>query len=129
MVTTFARITNIYKIWKLRETIFSKLYNVSQPNFAILLISIFHYVFFSCGVWFPLLRLIFSLTCKLFIASEELVSIYRVVFHFGKTWRHLFFVLGRPDAIPRFANARDSHISILWTGPRGKLTICQRVRI
>jgi hypothetical protein len=43
--------TNIYKICKLYKAIFSKLYNISQPIFAILLW--FHYVLFSCGVWFP----------------------------------------------------------------------------
>jgi hypothetical protein len=40
MVTISARNTNIYKIWKLCKAIFSKLYNISQPNFAILLISL-----------------------------------------------------------------------------------------
>jgi hypothetical protein len=39
MVTISARNTNLYKICKLRKTIFSKLYNISQPNFVILLIS------------------------------------------------------------------------------------------
>ena len=38
MVTFSARKTNIYKIWKLRKAIFSVFYNISPPNFAILLI-------------------------------------------------------------------------------------------
>jgi hypothetical protein len=38
MVTISARKTNIYKICKLCKAIFSKLYNISQPNFAIVLI-------------------------------------------------------------------------------------------
>jgi hypothetical protein len=37
MVTISARNTNIYKLCKV---IFSKLYNILQPNFAILLISL-----------------------------------------------------------------------------------------
>ena len=40
MVTISAPNTNIYKICKLCKAIFSKLYNISQPNFAILLISL-----------------------------------------------------------------------------------------
>jgi hypothetical protein len=40
MVTISARNTNKYKICKLRKAIFSKLYNISQPMFAILLISL-----------------------------------------------------------------------------------------
>jgi hypothetical protein len=38
MVAISARNTNIHKIWKLCKAIFSKLYNISQPNFAILII-------------------------------------------------------------------------------------------
>ena len=38
MVTFSARNTNVYKIWKLRRAIFSVFYNISPPNFAILLI-------------------------------------------------------------------------------------------
>ena len=41
MVTISARkYTNIYKICKLRKAIFSVFYNISQPNFEILLILI-----------------------------------------------------------------------------------------
>jgi hypothetical protein len=40
MVTVSARNTNIYKICKLRKAIFSVFYNISQPNFTILLILI-----------------------------------------------------------------------------------------
>jgi hypothetical protein len=40
MVTIFARNTKLYKICKLCKALFSKLYNISQPNFAILLISL-----------------------------------------------------------------------------------------
>jgi hypothetical protein len=40
MVTISARNTNILKICKLRKAIFSLFYNISQPNFAILLISL-----------------------------------------------------------------------------------------
>jgi hypothetical protein len=43
MVTISARNTNIYKICKLCKTIFSKLYNISQPKFAILLISLCYF--------------------------------------------------------------------------------------
>ena len=35
-----SRNTNIYKICKLREAIFSKFYNISPPNLAILLILV-----------------------------------------------------------------------------------------
>ena len=38
MVTISARNTNVYKICKLRRAIFSVFYNISPPNFAILLI-------------------------------------------------------------------------------------------
>ena len=38
MVTFSARNTNIYKICKLRRPIFSVFYNISPPNFAVLLI-------------------------------------------------------------------------------------------
>ena len=38
MVTFSARNTNVYKICKLRKAIFSVFYNISPPNFAILLI-------------------------------------------------------------------------------------------
>jgi hypothetical protein len=40
MVTISARNTNILKICKLRKAIFSVFYNISQPNLAILLISL-----------------------------------------------------------------------------------------
>jgi hypothetical protein len=40
MVTISARNTNILKICKLRKAIFSVFYNISQLNFAILLISL-----------------------------------------------------------------------------------------
>ena len=40
MVTISARNTNILKICKLRKAIFSVFYNISQPNFAILVILI-----------------------------------------------------------------------------------------
>jgi hypothetical protein len=40
MVTISARNTNILKICKLRKAIFSVFYNISLPNFAILLISL-----------------------------------------------------------------------------------------
>ena len=36
-----ARQTNIYKICQLQRAIFSSFYNISQPNFAILLIVTF----------------------------------------------------------------------------------------
>jgi hypothetical protein len=65
MVTISARNTNIYKICKLCKTKYSKLYNISQPSFAILLFS--SLCSFSCGVLFSLLCLKFSLTCKLSI--------------------------------------------------------------
>jgi hypothetical protein len=53
MVTISARKTNIYKICKLCKAIFSKLYIISQPNFAILLISL--YIFFLPVVFDSLL--------------------------------------------------------------------------
>jgi hypothetical protein len=40
MVTISAHNTNIYKIFKLCKAIFSKLCNISQPNFTIILISL-----------------------------------------------------------------------------------------
>jgi hypothetical protein len=40
MVTISARNTNLLKICKLRKAVFSVFYNISQPNFAILLILI-----------------------------------------------------------------------------------------
>jgi hypothetical protein len=40
MATISARNTNILKICKLRKAIFSVFYNISPPNFAILLISL-----------------------------------------------------------------------------------------
>jgi hypothetical protein len=44
MVTISARDTNIpLKICKLRKAIFFAFYNISQPNFAILLISLFSF--------------------------------------------------------------------------------------
>ena len=43
MVTISARNTNILKICKLRKGIFSAFYNISQPNSAILLISLFSF--------------------------------------------------------------------------------------
>jgi hypothetical protein len=43
MVTISARNTNILKICKLRKAVFSAFYNISQPNFAILLISLFSF--------------------------------------------------------------------------------------
>ena len=49
MVTISARNTNIYKIFKLYKAIFSKLYNISQPNFAVLLIKINK---FFTGIYF-----------------------------------------------------------------------------
>jgi hypothetical protein len=57
MVTISARNTNILKICKLRKAIFSVFYNISQPNFAILLISIFtnFIMFFSSIVFDSLL--------------------------------------------------------------------------
>ena len=53
MVTISARNTNILKICKLRKAIFSVFYNISQPNFAILLISLF--MFFLTVVYDSLL--------------------------------------------------------------------------
>jgi hypothetical protein len=50
VVTISARNTNVYKICKLCKAIFSKLYNISQPNFAILLIGI---MFFLAVVFIP----------------------------------------------------------------------------
>jgi hypothetical protein len=41
---SFTTFRNQILQWKLCKAIFSKLYNISQPNFAILLIS------YSCGV-------------------------------------------------------------------------------
>jgi hypothetical protein len=38
MVTISARNTKVYKIYELCKAIFSASYNISQPNFAILLI-------------------------------------------------------------------------------------------
>ena len=43
MVTFSARNTIIYKICKLRRAIFSVFYNISPPNFAILLILTFSF--------------------------------------------------------------------------------------
>ena len=40
MVTISARNANILKMCKLRKAIFSVFYNILQPNFAILLISL-----------------------------------------------------------------------------------------
>ena len=40
MVTISARNTNILKMCKLRNAIFPVFYNILQPNFAILLISL-----------------------------------------------------------------------------------------
>jgi hypothetical protein len=39
MVAISARNTKVYKLCKLCKAIFSAFYNISQPNFAILLIS------------------------------------------------------------------------------------------
>jgi hypothetical protein len=53
MVTISARNTNIYKIWKLCKAMFSKLYNISQPNFT-------NFIMFSLAaslIPFSLLRL------------------------------------------------------------------------
>jgi hypothetical protein len=44
MVTIAARNANILKICKLRKAIFSTFYNISKPNFAILLTSLFSLV-------------------------------------------------------------------------------------
>ena len=68
MLTIPARNTNIYKICKLFKIIFSKLYNISQPNFAILLISPCSFQLW-CLIPFFLLRLKCSLTCKLSITT------------------------------------------------------------
>jgi hypothetical protein len=51
MVTISARNTNILKICKLRKAIFSVFYNISWPNFAILLVI----MFFSAVVFDSLL--------------------------------------------------------------------------
>jgi hypothetical protein len=67
MVTISARNTNILKICKLRKAIFSVFYNISQPNFALLLISLCSFELL-CLIPFSLLRLKFSLTCKLSIS-------------------------------------------------------------
>ena len=67
MVTISARNTNILKMCKLRKAIFSVFYNISQPNFALLLISLCSFELL-CLIPFSLLRLKFSLTCKLSIS-------------------------------------------------------------
>ena len=59
------RNTNKLKICKLCKAIFSAFYNISQPNFAIFIIFFLTVVFYSL----LLLRLKFSLTCKLSIIS------------------------------------------------------------
>ena len=56
MVTFSSRNTNIYKIWKLSKAIFSVFYNISPPNFAVLLIL-------RCSFFLPSSTL--SLLCKL----------------------------------------------------------------
>ena len=69
MVTISARNTNILKICKLRKAIFSVFYNISQPNFAILLnnfITFFLTVVFDSLL---ILRLKFNLICKLSITG------------------------------------------------------------
>jgi hypothetical protein len=40
IVAIFARNTKVYKIFKFCKAIFSAFYNISQPNFAILLILV-----------------------------------------------------------------------------------------
>jgi hypothetical protein len=47
MVAISARNTKVYKICDLCKAIFSAFYNISQPNFAILLILV--YALSSCG--------------------------------------------------------------------------------
>ena len=71
MVTISVRNANIYKICKLCQAIFSKLYNISQPNCAILLISLCSFQL-CCLIPFSLLRLQFSLTCKLSISFARM---------------------------------------------------------
>ena len=65
MVTISARNTNILKICKLRKAIFSAFYNISQPNFAILLILISS--LYGNLLFLPKSKI--SLTCKLSIRA------------------------------------------------------------
>ena len=69
MVTFSVRNTNIYKICKLREAIFSVFYNFCQPNLAILLI-----LRYSFELWWHILFFMhkssIGLTCKLSIRSQ-----------------------------------------------------------
>jgi hypothetical protein len=59
MVAISARNTKVYKICKLCNAIFSAFYNISQPNFAILLILVCS--FGSCGNLFASLYLVLQL--------------------------------------------------------------------
>jgi hypothetical protein len=65
MVTISARNTNMYKICKLRKAYIFRIYNISQPNFAILLILISSLQEFT---FLPRSKI--SLTCKLSIHSR-----------------------------------------------------------
>jgi hypothetical protein len=48
MVAISARNTKVYKICEICKAIFSSFYNISQPNFAILLVLV-NYALSSCG--------------------------------------------------------------------------------
>jgi hypothetical protein len=72
------RNTKVYKICKLCKAIFSAFYNISQPNFAILLILVL-YALSSCGDLFAspclVLKLVYNMNC-LFITSFDKCIIY-----------------------------------------------------
>jgi hypothetical protein len=65
VIAISAHNTNVYKIWKLCNAIFSSFYNISRPNFAILLILVCS--FYSCGDLFAspclVLTLVYNGNC------------------------------------------------------------------
>jgi hypothetical protein len=112
MVTISARNTNIYKICKLcKAIIFPKLYNISQPNFAILLISLCSF-YLWCLIPFSLLRLKFSLTCKLSIVFSTHPWVQHKAFKFQQ---RLDFLSGHPVENQR---SRICHAYTLWEPSR-----------